>query len=188
MSALSCFAMPNPVKITGRSSSITNSFVNSLIPLVPPTEAEVAEALAILGLSWSDLRCAYCGNAATEWDHLRPLVRAKRPTGFISEIANLVPACGKCNQSKGSQPWEAWMRGKALRSPSTRGIVDVEQRVERLRAYEQWREPTVIDFELAAGNDLWERHWQNNARLLELMRECQTTADAIRMRVLASEA
>jgi len=45
----------------------------------------------------------------TDWDHLRPLVRNRRPTGFISEIKNLVPSCGPCNQSKGAADWKAWM-------------------------------------------------------------------------------
>jgi len=38
------------------------------------------------------LQCSYCGTPATEWDHLRPLVMNKKPTGYISEIHNLVPA------------------------------------------------------------------------------------------------
>ena len=46
MSYLSLFRMPTPMKITGRSSSITNAFINSIIPVVTPTEAEVKEAEA----------------------------------------------------------------------------------------------------------------------------------------------
>ena len=34
----------------GRASSITNSFVNSLIPVVMPTEEGVREGLTILGM------------------------------------------------------------------------------------------------------------------------------------------
>jgi hypothetical protein len=30
------------------------------------------------------------------------LVEEKEPIGYISEIRNLVPVCGKCNQSKGN--------------------------------------------------------------------------------------
>jgi hypothetical protein len=36
---LKLFRMPRPVKITGRSSSITNSFINSIIPVIPPSES-----------------------------------------------------------------------------------------------------------------------------------------------------
>jgi 5-methylcytosine-specific restriction endonuclease McrA len=106
---LSLFKMPTQMKITGRSSSITNAFVNSIIPIVAPTNYQIKKALKILGMSYTNFECSYCGSAASEWDHLRPLVVNKRPTGYISEIYNLVPACGKCNQSKGNKPWADWI-------------------------------------------------------------------------------
>src|SRR6478609_11845284 len=106
------FTMPRPVAITGRTSSITNSFINSIIPVVVPTRDEVKCALKILGME-ERVDCAYCGDPYTEWDHLRPLVVDKRPTGYISEIHNLVPACGKCNQSKGNKSWKAWIQSTA---------------------------------------------------------------------------
>ena len=112
--------MPRSVKITGRTSSITNAFVNGVIPTRRPAEHEVAEALRILELSADDLRCCYCGDRSTEWDHFRPLISAKRQTGYISEIANLVPACGKCNQSKSGAEWRTWMLGPARLSPKSR--------------------------------------------------------------------
>lgn len=84
------FRMPTPVKITGRTSSITNSFVNGVIPAIMPSNEEIALALEVLGMDASDVRCAYCGDPATEWDHLNAIVRRKRPTGYISEIHNLV--------------------------------------------------------------------------------------------------
>jgi len=112
--------MPKPMKITGRSSSITNAFINSIIPVIPPTEEEVKEALSILGMSKERFECAYCGATASEWDHLRPLVMDKQPTGYISEIHNLVPSCGKCNQSKGNKDWRTWMLSDAKLSPKTK--------------------------------------------------------------------
>ncbi|WP_216846981.1 HNH endonuclease [Granulicella sp. L60] len=94
--------LPTPGNIAGRSSSITNAFFNSIIPIDKPSEAEELEALAILKIEPNDIRCAYCGDKATEWDHLRAIIQDQEPTGYITEIANLVPACGKCNQSKGN--------------------------------------------------------------------------------------
>lgn len=176
------FAMPKPVRIAGRSSSITNSFVNGIIPVVVPTEPEVRNALETLGML-ERISCAYCGDTSTEWDHLRPLVEKQRPTGYISEIHNLVPACGKCNQSKGNKYWLTWMRSTARLSPTGRGIVDIEQRIARLQEYENRGVPTKIDFERAVGADLWERHWAHHKRLLELMREADADAQEIRIRV-----
>jgi len=101
--------MPNFQTMVSRKSSITNAFVSSLIPVIEPVDQDIVDALRILGMSPDDVRCAYCGDKSTEWDHLRPLVVNRRPTGYISEIANLVPSCGKCNQSKGNKNWLKWI-------------------------------------------------------------------------------
>lgn len=185
MTYLTMFAMPKPVRITGRSSSITNSFVNGVIPVVTPSEDEVRDALEILGML-DVVDCAYCGDTSTEWDHLRPLVDKQRPTGYISEIHNLVPACGKCNQSKGNKYWLTWMRGAARLSPTTRGVADIEERIARLQKYEQRGRPTRIDFESVSGAELWQRHWDHHNRLLALMREGDADAQAIKTRVRAA--
>jgi hypothetical protein len=177
------FRMPTPVKITGRASTITNSFVNSIIPVFTPTNEEILEALSILGMSLGDLRCAYCGDRATEWDHLRPIVKAQRPTGFVSEIANLVPACSKCNQSKSGHDWRSWIEGSARLSPKVRGISNLAGRIARLEAFVQWREPRRVDFEAVAGAQLWKQHWENHASLLGRMRDCQVIAEQIRVAV-----
>ena len=183
LTALEVFTMPTSVKITGRTSTITNSFVNAIIPVVWPTEAEVSEALAVLGMSPDTISCAYCGDPKTEWDHLRPLVRGKRPTGYVSEIANLVPACSKCNQSKGGNEWRSWIQGNARLSPRMKQIPDLEERIGRLSRFERWRAPRRINFGDAAGADLWKRYWERHEQLVALMRECQETADAVRLRV-----
>jgi hypothetical protein len=174
------FQMPNPVNIMGRSSSITNSFINAIIPVVLPTEDELREALSILQMGAHDLRCAYCGDRSTEWDHLRPLVVNQRPTGYISEIANLVPACGKCNQSKGNKPWLTWMEGTAPQSPKTRGVSDLGTKISRLLAYEQWRPVEPLNFEEIVGAEVWQQHWQNWRRVLDEMRESQKLAAQMR--------
>jgi hypothetical protein len=177
---LSVFRMPPQAKITNRISSITNSFVGSIIPVVTPTSNDVAEALAVLGMRPETIECCYCGDTVTEWDHLRPLVVQKRPTGYISEIANLVPSCGKCNQSKGNKPWQTWIRSTARLSPTTRGVANLTRRIESIEAFERWRDPTLLDFEQVVDADLWTRHWDMCSQLHELMRESQATAEQIR--------
>lgn len=179
--------MPKPVRITGRSSSITNSFVNGVVPVIPPTDDEVREALDTLGML-DQVVCAYCGDTSTEWDHLNPLVNKQRPTGYISEIHNLVPACGKCNQSKGNKHWKTWMRSAARLSPATRGVADLEDRIVRLEEYERRNKPTRIDFETASGAELWARHWEHHSRILDLMRKADADAQEIKDRVRAAYA
>ena len=174
--------MPKPMKITGRSSSITNAFINSIIPVVVPTEEQVKEALTILGMLES-YQCSYCGSEATEWDHLRPLVLNKKPTGYISEIHNLVPACGKCNQSKGNKDWRQWMLSDAALSPKTRGIPDIESRIRSLEEYESWGTPTNMEFEEIVGKELWAQHWDNWEQVQETMCDSQVLAEEINMQV-----
>lgn len=183
MEYLNLFRMPTPMKITGRSSSITNAFINSIIPIIPPTNEQVKEALKILDMTIDTFQCAYCGGSASEWDHLRPLVMNKKPTGFISEIHNLVPSCGKCNQSKGNKPWRTWISSDAKLSPNTRGVKDILKRVERLDAYEAWQEPTKIDFENVVGKEMWAQHWANWELVQETMRKAQKLATEINFKV-----
>ncbi len=171
--ALDVFRMPTPVGVMGRSSSITNSFINGIVPGRYPSEEEVQEALRILELSAEDLRCTYCGDRATEWDHLRPLIAGQEPTGFIAEIQNLVPACGKCNQSKGNSNWRAWMLGKAKLCPRVRCIADLEDRVARLELFERWRSPTKLNIPEIVGEELWREYRENWKQLLASMRISQ---------------
>lgn len=60
------------------------------------------------GAAWEKLRlavlerdqwiCAYCGNEATEADHVVP-----KSLGGKDELSNLVAACKSCNASKGAR-------------------------------------------------------------------------------------
>lgn len=174
------FQMPSPMKITGRTSSITNAFVNSIIPSIFPTEAVIIEALRILGMTPEIMECAYCGDPTTEWDHFRPIVREKRPTGYISEIGNLIPACGKCNQSKGNKKWRDWMVSDARLSPKSKGIVDLKDRISRLEAYEKWHHRPPVDFKSIVGEKNWKQHWENHEEIVSLMKESQIHADKIK--------
>lgn len=175
--------MPKPVRITARSSSITNSFVNGIIPVVCPTKSEVEEVLEILGMV--EPECSYCGDQCTEWDHFRPLVIKQKPTGYISEIHNLVPACGKCNQSKGNKNWREWMFGPAPLSPKSRGISDIQERELRLRNFEHWGKPRVVDFAEIIGEELWKQHWVNHRDILRTLKHAEETAKLIRELIAA---
>ena len=183
MDYLSLFRMPTPMKITGRSSSITNAFINSIIPVILPTNEQVREALEILEMDYDSFHCSYCGATASEWDHLRPLVIDKMPTGYVSEIHNLVPSCGKCNQSKGNKYWEKWIVSDARLSPKSRNIKDLEHRIERLKRYENWGEPTKIDFEAIVGKEKWNQHWANWEKVQSEMKKAQIFASEIKEKI-----
>lgn len=176
----SIFKMPKAVTVMGRSSSITNSLINGIIPVVEPSDEDIEEVLRIFGFSEDNLRCAYCGDKSTEWDHLQPLIKNKRPTGFISEIQNLVPACGKCNQSKGNQNWYDWINGSAKQSPYSRNISDLNKKIARIREFENWKKTTNIDFQNIVGSEKWEEYVASYTEIIKSMERCQIVSNDIK--------
>lgn len=174
------FQMPTVLKITSRTSSITNAFINAIIPIVPPTVAEIQQALQILQMQPDNVKCSYCGDTATEWDHLKPLVSNKKPTGYISEIHNLVPACGKCNQSKGNKLWNDWIISSAKKSPKSRGVANIEDKIQRLEDYEAWGKVQPLDLKGLGGDHLWEEHWRHWEMIIDNMIEAQKSAALLR--------
>ena len=56
-------------------------------------------------------QCVYCGEtyelSELTLDHVHP-----KTLGGKDITSNLVPACVKCNQAKGSNNWLSWMRDK----------------------------------------------------------------------------
>lgn len=181
---MTVFKMPASVTIMGRSSSITNAFVSGIIPCIEPTEEEIDAALEVLGMNRKTIRCAYCGLDYTEWDHLNPLIVNKAPTGYISEIHNLVPACGKCNQSKGNRNWREWIIGNSNLSPKNKGVEDLDLKIDRLLEYEEKFVPIKIDLESLIGDENWKVHWENYERVIEAMRHAQDFSNEIKTELL----
>lgn len=177
------FQMPKPVSVKGRTSSITNAFFNWIIPIEYPSNEEVETALEALGMTRETICCAYCGDSCTEWDHFFPLIENKRPTGFISEIHNLVPCCGKCNQSKGNKNWKSWIQSDAKQSPKTRRIADLADRIEKLEYYEKRFSRKKYDYEGMVGRENWKQYIQEMDTLHEMLKTCQKQSDIIKARI-----
>jgi hypothetical protein len=169
-----------PLKITSRTSSIANSFVQAIVPTIEPTKEELIEALKFFDMTPESTSCVYCGAPTTDLDHLRPLVRNKLPTGFLHEIRNLVPACGPCNQSKSGKEWREWMQSDARGSPKTKGVPDLKDRIKRLGRFEKWGALTPIALDELADQQDWKTHWGNLEIVLKKMRRAQLHADQMR--------
>ncbi len=127
---------PKVTTVSGRSSTIRGQFIKAIVPHIPATEEEVHACLKVLGQDPEDLKCSYCGITATEWDHFRPVVKGRKPTRSVTDVYNLVPACGKCNQSKSGSHWRVWMTGSARLVP--KAGAEQEQRIKRLEEFENW--------------------------------------------------
>ena len=169
-----------PRKITQRLSSVTNAFVQAVLPRTALSLAELAELRVLLEQDAdADWCCVYCGAKATEWDHLQPLVVARRPSGNLNSFGNLVPACGPCNHSKGAQPWRIWMVGEARNSPARRGITDLDFRIARLGRYER-RSAGALDLAALFDPEDYRRYWTLLDSIEKLMRESQILAEKLR--------
>lgn len=173
------FRMPVATKVKARTATMTNAFVNHVIPAIRPSNEDIDEALGVLGMS-DGICCAYCGDRCQEWDHLNPVVQDKRPSGFITEIQNLIPACKACNASKSNSPWREWILGTATASPARRGVADLEQRIEAIERYTTWRPVTQVDFEGTLGPGVWDTYWEHHALVIEAMEKAHVEAEFIR--------
>jgi hypothetical protein len=184
---LLCFKMPSGFTITGRSSTIRNVFVAAIVPMIRPSADEIRQVLEILELDPVHLCCSYCGDDATEWEHLRPLVKEGRPTGFPSSIRNLVPACGKYNQSKGKNDWKTWMLGTAKLCPGRRGIHDLQLRIQRLERYETWANCTPLNIQELVPADLLSQYYAMQEAILSRMRKAQALAAQISVEIRSGQ-
>ena len=174
------FKLPTRPSIAGRSSSITNAFIAAVMPIHAPVQQEIDKALVILGMTPENLSCAYCGGKKTEWDHLNPFVIDREPTGYFSSIYNLVPACGKCNQSKGNKKWEPWIRSKHATLP------DLEKRIQHLKKYEEWGKLTPLIIRELVGKDEWQRYMELCANIIKLMHAAEKEARLIKAKLEAA--
>lgn len=175
------FKVPTILKITSRSSSITNAFVNGVIPVIKPTGQEISEALAQLGMSSDNMFCAYCGGQHETWDHFEPIVKDKLPTGYITELYNLIPCCNTCNSSKSGSNWFDWIEKSSPKSPKGRNQYSVE-RIDTIKQYEKWciSKRTTFDIKELENDQFWKTHWENHSKVLDLMKQSQNTSDQLR--------
>ena len=103
---------------------------NAIDPCRPVTAAGITRRILLFGMS-----CAYCGNQGPfHIDHVEPLA-----LGGLHVPDNLVPACERCNCSKGDTPVEAWYLSQPFFS---------SERWEALQAHtgRQWSNAQQLTF------------------------------------------
>ncbi len=116
--------IPGKATITNRSSTISSQFARARAPYIKPCKAELDARLEAFRQNPNNPECVYCGGIPTEWDHLFALVDGAQWTGYCTEINNLAPACGKCNQSRGKKEYARWMTSDAYWSPRQKHLRD----------------------------------------------------------------
>jgi len=77
------------------------------------------------------------------------------------------------------------MLGGAKGSPKTRGVRDIDERVERLDRFVEWGQIEPLPLrELGGAND-WDTHWANLEAVVAKMREAQVHAAKLRGNIQA---
>jgi 5-methylcytosine-specific restriction endonuclease McrA len=174
---------PKDTKITGRSSTIRGSFIKAIIPTIPATDKEKENHLKILGQINGKLHCSYCGIPATESDHFRPVVVKKRPSGYVTDIFNLVPACGKCNQSKSGTYWKTWIINKKAKFSPINQLVstDLKKRILVLEKFEKWSDKyvTKMPIEFLEGKEFSD-YLKSCEKLIVTLKKYQIKAEEIK--------
>lgn len=166
--------------IRDRLTSVAAQFVHAIIPR---EENETARLALYKHFNLNSEECVYCGDPATDVDHFRSIVKSGRPSGYFHTTDNLVPSCGPCNQSKGGQDWNAWMRGSAKKSPATREIANLRDRIERLQNFaDNFVTSAMSQDEMrdAVGPELWDSYWEHLSAIETTMKKAQQEADKIR--------
>lgn len=160
--------MPARIKINSRTSTITNAFFNGILPRINPTDEEVNERLNFLGMNF-EKRCVYCGKESQTWDHLNPLIENRKPTGYFTEINNLVPCCNTCNSSKGNINWKTFLENKEYKNGSgvyNNSLCLLEKYVTKYPAKK-------IDFSDIDLNDLMKIYYEKLDKVLNEMKNSE---------------
>lgn len=171
-----------PVKIKSeRDTSIANAFASALAVVDDYDEDAINKAMEICGqYPPADLPCVYCGDLATEADHLNGLVRAKQYSGHGHVIGNLVPCCSRCNRNKQNRPWSEW-------GTNSKWALEVgplsAQRYAQIAKYESLAPPTV-DYEQLRKRyrDLISEYEQLQIQILEAIDRADVIAQQIQNR------
>lgn len=130
------FKYPAADKLSSRTSTICRSMACTMLK----RESCSPEEEKLWMEFFPEKKCAYCGKPASHLDHLYALIENRRPTGYGTEPANLVPCCRVCNQRKGNLDWKEYMR-----SDKCEHVVDssndisssIENRIKTIESFQE---------------------------------------------------
>ncbi len=138
------------------------------------------EIMEVLGFFTPNSReCVFCGNPDVKrWDHLVPI-----SNGGDTVLGNMVLACSQCDDSKQGKSFEEWMNSDAPLSPKSRGIKDIDRRIERIHNYVRHFNytPKLLEDRLDGGE--MERLHIIRTKLLEIRDDIETLISDYRTRM-----
>lgn len=173
------FKLPAKANLKGRSSTISNAFAISITPYIYPSADEVNNFY--ISLDIQEGQCGYCLGYANAMDHIKPLVTNGLPTGYITDIHNLVPCCSACNSSKGKKDFSEWyLSQNNVNRLHKRGLndKDIQKRFNIILNYiSRIGEP--LNYKEILGDDLWNEYLARRTNLIAALRENQEFCDKL---------
>lgn len=173
------FKLPTKSDLKGRSSTISNAFTIAITPYIYPSKEEIDGFYRKLQITKG--QCAYCLGKANAMDHIKPLVTNGLPTGYITEIHNLVPCCSACNSSKGKKEFVDWYKSDNNKERlMDEGLTedDIEKRYEIILEYiKEIGEP--INYSEILGSDLWKEFLERKQAMLDSLKDNQKFCDEL---------
>ena len=173
------FKLPAKANLKGRSSTISNAFAISITPYIYPTSEEITKFYNSLAID--EGQCAYCLGDANAMDHIKPLVTNGLPTGYITDIHNLVPCCSACNSSKGKKDFSEWYLSQSnIDRLQKKGLSDSKIR-ERFNVITNYISCIGIplNYQELLGDDLWNEYLSRRINLIAALRENQEFCDKL---------
>lgn len=167
------FKLPTKSDLKSRTSTINNAFAISITPYMYPSQIEVVHFLEELNIK--EGQCAYCLGESNAMDHVKPLVTNGLPTGYITEIRNLVPCCSACNSAKGAKDFLVWYKSqKNVERLYKKGLTNeqLDNRYNIVSAYID-KIPQPINYKEILGDEVWAEYIARKAKMLELLKEDQ---------------
>lgn len=141
------FKYPTADHIGGRTSTICRSMACTLLDREACSPKEEKKWMRY----FPEKKCAYCGKTATHLDHLHALIIDRKPTGYGTEPANLVPCCGECNQPKGNMLWEEFMRSNNCHHIGDAQTDDpkaaMENRIRNIKLFQKDMPPRKVNID-----------------------------------------
>lgn len=171
--------MPTKSSLKSRTSTISNAFAMSITPSIRPTKSEIADLYKALQIN--DGQCAYCLGKCNSVDHLHPLVTGGNPTGYITNINNLVPCCSSCNSSKGKKAFEDWyLSDKNIARLLAEGLSreQIQDRYEIIVAFAK-KADDPLDYKAILGDDLWNEYLKRKDDLNKALQDNQLFCDKL---------
>ena len=75
------------------------------------------------------------------------------------------------------------MLGNAKKSPKTRGIIDLQERINTIEKYDNYFHKTIVNLEELAGEELWDKYNKSYNAIISKMESTQKILDEIKQKI-----